>query len=172
MPSFQRSPTPATSPDSTLASLSQFQMIAGAWAMTSSSILPQAWFRPLVSVINLALSIAALIDLSSSNGQLELFDDTMDSPLNVRSSTACGSWKSATHPTFGQTFGSFFGTLQNFVYMRSCVTLWRLTWNPSDPSWSFATAAVSLPGGESSPTIVMLHADPSHFPLLKPAFFM
>ena len=28
------------------------------------------------------------------------------------------------------------------------------------------------PRPDAAPTIVMLHADPSHFPLLKPAFFM
>ena len=35
---------------------------------------------------------------------------------------ACGSWKSGSQPTFGQTFGSFLGTLQYFVYMVECVT--------------------------------------------------
>ena len=42
---------------------------------------------------------------------------------------------------------------------------------PSCSSWSLNTVAVSEPGDESSPTIVMSQFS-SHLPELKPAFFM
>src|SRR5215208_3208913 len=116
--------------------------------------------------------MALLISGSSSCAQLELFDGLMLSPLNGTWRMDCGSLKSLIHPTFGQTCGSFDGTEQNFVYMMSCATGWKFTVNPSCSSWCLNTSAVSLPGGASSPTIVTLQSDPSHLPLLKPAFFM
>ena len=54
----------------------------------------------------------------------------MFSPLNVGSSIDWPSLKSFSQPTFGQTSGVFSGTPQNFVYMMSWVTFWRLTLKP------------------------------------------
>ncbi len=68
-------------------------------------------------------------------------------------------------PTFGHTFGVFFGTPQNFVYMTSWVTGCRLTLKPSWVSWSLTTWAVLLPGGVLSATIVIEQSLPSHLPL-------
>src|SRR4051795_8219995 len=133
--------------------------------MIWSSILPQVSARCFGSVIVTASLIALLIAGSSSCGQLELFDGLMLSPLNGTWRMDCGSLKSLIHPTFGQTCGSFVGTEQNFVYMMSCATGWKVTLNPSCSSWCWNTVAVSLPGGASSPTIVTLHSEPSHLPL-------
>src|SRR6266540_7241399 len=158
--------------DLTRTSLSQIHGTAGARAVMSWSILPQVSARCFSSVIVTASAISLLIVGSSSCGQLELFDGLMLSPLNGTWRMDCGSLKSLIHPTFGHTFGSFDGTEQNFVYMMLCSTGWKFTLNPSCSSWFLNTSAVSLPGGASSPTIVMSHTDPSHLPLLNPAFFM
>src|SRR6188472_475003 len=94
-----------------------------------------------------ALSMDALIDESLRRGQFELLTGTMFSPLNVGSRIVCGSWKSGSHPTFGQMFGSFFGTLQNFVYMVACVTEIVLTLKPILARSAATTSAVFDPGG-------------------------
>src|SRR5215213_4849493 len=112
--------------------------------------------------------MALLIAGSSSCGQLELFDGLMLSPLNGTCRIDCGSLKSLIHPTFG----SCVGTEQNFVYMTSWRTGWKSTLNPSSSSWLLNCVAVFRPGGASSPTIVMSQSDPSHLPLLNPAFCM
>src|SRR3954447_2657616 len=96
----------------------------------------------------------------------------MVDPENGTWSIDCGSLKSLIQPTFGQTFGWDFTTEQNRVYIAVCSTSCRSTLKPSFSSWSFITVAVSDPGGVLSPTMVMSHTDPSHLPLLKPAFFM
>ena len=101
---------------------------------------------------------------------MELFSGTTFSPLNVGSSIDCPSLKSFSQPTLGQTSGALAGTLQNFVYMMSCVTFWKLTSKPISSSWLLNTSAVSDPGGESSPTMVISHSEPSHLPLDIPAF--
>src|SRR5438552_8627849 len=138
----------------------------------SSSILPHAAARWAGSLISAAFLIASLIALSLSNGQLELFVGTIESPLNGTCRMDCGSLKSLIHPTFGHTFGSFFTTSQNFVYIVSVVTNCTLTLNPSCESWSLTTAAVLFAGGSLEPTIVIEQSLPVHFPLGKPAFFM
>ena len=85
--------------------------------------------------------------------------------MNVGSSIDWPSLKSFSQPTFGHTSGAFDGVLQNFVYMMSWVTFWKLTLKPSSSSWLFTTVAVSDPGGESSPTMVISQSEPSHLPL-------
>ena len=114
--------TPATSLDSMLAWLSQIHGIAGGLRgdrRRRSCPTPAA--RWAGSVISAALSMAVLIALSLSSGQFELFDGTMCIAVERESRIDWGSLKSLIHPTFGHTFGSFFGTSQNFVYMTSVV---------------------------------------------------
>src|SRR5579863_6817220 len=91
---------------------------------------------------------------SFRSGQLLLFVWRMFLPLNVGSSSVCGSWKSASQPTFGQMFGSLFGTLQNRVYMAACWTEIVFTFIPIFARLLATTAAVSDPGGELSATCV------------------
>src|SRR5262249_24815197 len=95
-----------------------------------------------------------LRELLFSSGQFELLVGTMRWPLNVTSRTACGSWKSGSQPTFGQMFGSFFGTPQNRVYIAECVTEIILTFIPIFSRSPATTWAVFEPGGVESATIV------------------
>ena len=86
---------------------------------------------------------------------------------NVTLRMACGSWKSGSQPTFGQMFGSFFGTLQYFVYIVACVTEIVLTSKPILAMSAATTCAVFEPGGELSATIVT--CGPLYIPFAKPA---
>src|ERR1700748_2662895 len=109
---------------------------------------------------------AALIDGSLSCGQFELFVGlaAIVLPLNGTSIIACPSLKSLTHPTFGQTFGSFATTAENFVYIVASSTGCNWTWKPSCVSCDLNTCAVLLPGGVLSLTIVIVQL-PVHLPL-------
>src|SRR3954454_5926077 len=102
--------------------LSQIQLIAGASDVTILSISAHALARSVGSVSSSALLIASLTALSFSCDQLLLFAGRMFLPLNVGSRYVCGSAKSFSQPTFGQMATLAFGTLQNFVYIDSCVT--------------------------------------------------
>jgi len=95
-----------------------------------------------------------LIFGSFNSGQLELLTGVIRWPENVTSRTACGSWKSGSQPTFGQMFGSFFGTLQNRVYIVECVTEIVFTLKPIRARSAATTCAVFEPGGVLSATIV------------------
>src|SRR5215472_420590 len=106
---------------------------------------------------------------SLRSGQLLLFVVRMFLPLKVGSSSVCGSWKSASQPTFGQMSGWFFGTLQNFVYIAVWSTKTGFTFIPIFARLLTTTCAVSLPGVALSATIVI--AGPLYLPDLKPAFF-
>src|SRR5213594_4417478 len=117
-----------------------------------------------------ALSIAALMAGSFRSGQFELFTGTMFFPLKVGSRIVCGSWKSGSHPTFGQMFGSFFGTLQNFVYMVACVTETVFTLKPILARSAATTWAVFDPGGVLSATCWI--AGPLYIPFEYPACFI
>src|SRR5689334_25337457 len=99
---------------------------------------------------------AASICGSLSCGQFELLVGlaVIVALLNGTSIIACPSLKSFTHPTFGQTFGSFATTEQNFVYIVACSTGCSWTLNPSVASCALYTCAVLLPGGVLSLTIV------------------
>jgi hypothetical protein len=122
--------------------------------VTILSIFPHAAQRACGDTIVLACAIAALIFGSFKSGQFELFTGVIASPANVTLRTACGSWKSGSQPTFGQMFGSFFGTLQYFVYIVECVTEIVFTWKPILARPAATTCAVLEPGGELSATIV------------------
>ena len=67
-------------------------------------------------------------------------------PLNVGSSSDCGSVKSRNQPTFGQMSQPEAGTLQNRVYSVSCGTLRNVSLKPSCCSCPWATVAVCSPG--------------------------
>src|SRR4029453_6075479 len=121
-------------------------------------------------MIRSARSIARLIEGTFRSGQLELFDDVMFLPLNVTSRTVCGSWKSGSHPTVGQMFGSFFGTLQKRVYIVACVTEIVLTLMPILARSAATTSAVFEPGGVLSATWVS--CAPVYMPVGLPAFRM
>src|SRR6266545_1376703 len=112
--------------------------------------------------------MAVLIAGSLSSGQLELFEGRMFFPLNVGSRIVWGSWKSGSHPTFGQMSGSFAGTLQNFVYMVACVTETCFTLKPILAKSAATTLAVSDPGGVLSATIDT--CGPLYVPPAYPAF--
>src|SRR4029077_12709479 len=98
---------------------SQIHGIAAAVFVIMSSIWPHSLYRVSGFSSSSALDISLLMAGSLRSGQLLLFVVRMFFPLNVGSSSVCGSWKSASQPTFGQMFGSFFGTLQNFVYIAA-----------------------------------------------------
>src|SRR5919204_2030870 len=85
-----------------------------------------------------AFVIAELIAGSFSCGQFELLVGRMFAPLNVGSSTVCGSAKSFCQPTLGQIATCDFGTLQNFEYIVSRGTARRLILKPS--CWSVLSA--------------------------------
>ena len=72
----------------------------------------------------------------------------------MTSRIVCGSWKSGSQPTFGQMLGSFFGTLQNRVYIVACVTEIVFTLKPILARSAATTWAVFEPGGVLSATIV------------------
>src|SRR3954468_18597090 len=102
-------------------------------------------------------------------GQFELFTFTIDLPLNVGRSTDTGSGKSFCQPVLGQIGTFWAGTLQNFVYMVSCVTGRRVTLNPSFSNWSLATWACWAVGPELSATM-RNDPPPVYLPLGYPAF--
>ena len=77
----------------------------------------------------------------------------MLSPLNVGSRIVCGSPKSLPQLTFGQIATFADGTLQNFVYIASCVTSRSRTLKPSRSKFSFATSAVFCATPSEVPTI-------------------
>src|ERR1051326_8973518 len=90
---------------------------------------------------------------SFSCGQFELFDGMMFFPLNVGSSTVCGSAKSFSQPTLGQIATLAFGTLQNFEYIVLRSTARRLTLKPSDCIDCCATSATFFCAAALSVTI-------------------
>src|SRR5436305_12343981 len=112
--------------------------------------------------------VSALIFGSFNWDQLTLFAGRMFLPLKLASRSACGSWKSAIHPTFGQMLGAFFGTPQKRVYIAECWTEIVFTFMPIFARLFATTAAVFEPGGELSATCVI--CGPLYFPFLKPAF--
>src|SRR3954471_19405199 len=90
-------------------------------------------------------------------------------PLKVGSSIVCGSAKSLSQPTLGQTGVCDFGIPQYFEYIVSRVTGRKLTWNPRFFSEFRTTVAAAFWFVELSATIVT--AGPPYFPFEKPAFF-
>src|SRR5919107_1519519 len=123
--------TAFTSGDLISGGLSHVHGITAAVPVTILSISAHAFARAAGSIRTSALAMALLIFGSSSCGQFELFDALIAFPLNVGSSIDCGSGKSFSQPTLGQTSGSFFGTPQNFEYIVSRVTARKLTLKPS-----------------------------------------
>src|SRR5436190_15088027 len=111
--------------------------------------------------------MSALIRGSLSCGQFELLTGTMFLPLKVTSSIACGSWKSAIQPLFGQIFGSCLGTLQKRVNIVACVTEIVRTRIPIRARLFATTLAVSDPGGVLSATWATV--GPEKRPLGNPA---
>src|SRR4051794_32961729 len=162
--------TAFTSVDLISGGLSHVHGIAAAVPVTILSIAAHAVARLDGSMMVSAAVIALLIFGSFSCGQFELFDATMFLPLNVGSSIDCGSGKSFSQPTLGQTSGSVFGTPQNFEYIVSRVTGRKLTLNPS--CWNaFSTrSAAAFWFVLLAATIVI--CGPLYLPFLKPAFFM
>src|SRR3954447_6914365 len=110
--------------------------------------------------------MALLIFGSSSWGQFELFVGLIALPLKVGSSIDCGSGKSFSQPTLGQTSGSVFGTPQNFEYIVSRVVGRKLTLKPS--AWNAAStrSAAAFWFVLLSATIVI--GGPLYLPDLKP----
>src|SRR4029453_4859778 len=118
-------------------------------------------------MIRSAPSIALFRLGTFKSGQFELFTAVMFLPLKVTSRIACGSWKSGNQPTFGQMFGSFFGTLQKRVYIVACVTEIVLTLMPILARSAATTSAVFEPGGVLSATWVS--CGPVYMPFGYPA---
>ena len=85
-------------------------------------------------------------------------------PLNVTSSTACGSPKSAAQPTFGQTSISSAGVPQNFEYMTDWSTRLSFVLNPRFFSVWLTISASSESGLPVEPTICNV-ALPVYLPL-------
>src|SRR4051794_30220409 len=133
--------TPATSFDSTMGCVSHSHGIAGASPVICLSIWPHTLARWAGSWSTSARAMALLTPALFSSGQLELFTGMIAFPLNVRSSRVSGSGKSLSHPTLGQIWGSFLGTLQKFVYMVSRVTARNVILNPSFSNCACATWA-------------------------------
>src|ERR671924_195240 len=109
--------------------------IDGAWAMMSWLTLAHALARAAGSTTSLAASISLLIAGTFISGQFEFCVGMMFSPLNVGSSIVCGSEKSCSQPTDGQTLTSDFGTLQNFVSIVSRVINRSVVLKPISLSW-------------------------------------
>src|SRR5919202_3973040 len=133
--------TALTSVDLISGGLSHVHGITAAVPVTILSISAHAFARAAGSMSTSALAIALLIFGSFSCGQFELFVGLIAFPLNVGSSIDCGSGKSFSQPTLGQTSGSDFGTEQNFEYIVSRVTGRKLTLNPSFSNPSRARSA-------------------------------
>src|SRR5215210_4456015 len=91
-------------------------------------------------------------------------------PLNVGPSIDCGSAKSFSQPTLGQTSGWVFGTLQNFEYIVSRVTGRKLTLKPTACSAARTRSAAAFWLVLLSDTIVIV--GPLYLPFENPAFFM
>ena len=87
----------------------------------------------------------------------------MFSPLNVGSSTVCGSAKSCAQPNDGQTFTSDFGTWQKRVSIVSRVTRRSLVLKPISLSWRSAICAIDLSGSALSATSSSV-SPPSYLP--------
>src|SRR3954471_7528043 len=162
--------TALTSVDFTSGGLSQYHGIAAAVPVTCLSIAAHAFPRAPGSVSTSALAIALLMAGSFSCGQFELLLWTMFFPLKVGSSIDCGSAKSFSQPTLGQTSGSVFGTPQNFEYIVSRVTGRKLTLNPS--CWKAFSTRSAAPFWFVLLTASIVICGPLYLPFLKPAFFM
>src|SRR5215213_9389730 len=161
--------TALTSVDLISGGLSHVHGITPAVPVTILSISAHAFARASWSTRTSALVIALLIFGSSICAQFELFVGLMALPLNVGSSIDCGSGKSFSQPTLGQTSGSVFGTEQNFEYIVSRVTGRKLTLKPSFSNPSRARSAAVFWLELLSATIVI--DGPLYLPSLKPAFF-
>src|SRR3954453_12104537 len=161
--------TALTLDDLTSGGLSHVHGITAAVPVTILSIWAHAFARAAGSSRTSALPIALLIFGSFSWAQFELLVALMALPLNVGSSIDCGSGKSFSQPTLGQTSGAFFGTPQNFEYIVSRVTGRKSTLKPS--CWRpFRTRSAAVFWFVLwSATIVI--SGPLYLPLLKPAFF-
>ena len=79
-------------------------------------------------------------------------------PLNGMSSTAWGSPKSATQPTFGQTSISSAGTPQNFEYIADFSTRLSFVLKPRFCSVWLTISASSDSGLPVTPTICSVAA--------------
>src|SRR5918999_2816017 len=143
--------------------------IAGAWATMSWLTSAHACARSAGSVTSLAWFIFSLSSGTSSSGQFELPVSRMLSPLNVGSSIVCGSAKSFSQPTDGQTWTSESGTLQNLVNIVSRVTRRSLVLKPISLSCCSVICAIDLSGSALSPTISS-SSSPSYLPDDMPAF--
>src|SRR5919106_474138 len=143
--------------------------IAGAWAMMSWLTSAHACARSAGSVTSLAWLIFSLSSGTSSSGQFELPVSRMLSPLNVGSSIVCGSAKSWSQPTDGQTWTSESGTLQNLVNMVSRVTSRSVVLKPISLSCCSVICEIDLSGSALSPTISSSSL-PSYLPEDMPAF--
>src|SRR5207302_4781233 len=168
-PPFHSSEACVTLGEYSVGDFSQIHGIAAALSVIILSICPHSDQRFSELSSTFAFSMSALIFGSFSCDQLTLFAGRMFLPLKFASRSACGSWKSASHPTFGQMFGAFFGTPQKRVYIAECWTEIVFTLMPIFARLFATTAAVFEHGGELSATCVI--CDPLYLPLLNPAFF-
>src|SRR5215216_3815266 len=125
---------------------SQEYGIPGTWPTTMRLTSAQALLRSAPAGIVVALVMASSISGTSSIEKLTLPCGLIAAPLNVGSSSDCGSVKSRNHPTFGQRSQPEDGTLQKRVYRVSCGTLRNVSLKPSCCSWPCATVAVCRPG--------------------------
>src|SRR5207302_7473635 len=132
---------------------------------SSLSILAHASPRAFSPTTFVAASIAALIFGWLTRPQLELLPFlTIRLPLKGTSSTACGSPKSGTHPTFGQTSIFSDTTPQYLEYITVCST--RLKWvlNPRFFSVWLTASATLFAGAELSP-MTWIVSEPVYLPL-------
>src|ERR1700676_4035737 len=146
------------------ACLSQSNGTDAATPTISSSILAQAAPRAATPETLSAAVIAAFIFGLLSCGQFTLPVALMNLPLNVMSSTVCGSAKSWIQPTLGQTSISSFGTLQYFAYIVAVSTSVNLVVKPSSLSVLLTISASCSAGLPLAPTIVIV-LPPVYFPL-------
>src|ERR1700690_4082091 len=162
---FHSFPMPRTSLDSISGSLLHSYGTTTASSTSSLSIFAHASPRALTPMTFAAASIAALIFGWLTSPQLEFVPFlTIRLPLNGTSSTACGSPKSATQPTFGQTSIFSDTTPQYFEYMTVCSTRFSFVLKPRLLSVLLTASATLLAGGAESPTICNV-SEPVYLPL-------
>src|ERR1035441_10162936 len=155
-----------------LGCLDQSYGAATASSTSSVSIFAHASARACLPTTSSAAFIALLIFGTSTRPQLELVPLlTMYSPLKGTLSTASGSPKSASQPTFGQTSIFSETTPQYFEYITDWSTTLSFVLKPRLVSAWLAIWASSEAGLPVEPTTWTV-ADPVYFPLAYPASFM
>src|SRR3954447_17085004 len=141
----------------------------GACSVTSLLASAHACARSAGSTVSFALSMASLTSGTLSCDQLLLPTCRMFAPLKIGSIIVCGSEKSCSQPTLGQTLTFCFGLPQNFVNMVLRSTSRSFVLKPISLSCCSVICETDLSGSAPSPTISTV-ASPSYLPEDMPAF--